>query len=268
MASFLRPNSVIVDIFIIVNISFLALDIFIAHSINQFSNLAEWIPFYFSLIAPILLLIELWVNWINKQKKTQLISIVIGSVSIVIGVAGLIWHLHSSFFEYYTLKSLVYTAPFIAPLAYAGLGSLLIMNRMVDQESMEWSEWLILLGLGGFCGNFILALSDHSQNGFFIVYEWIPVISSAIAVSFLVVTLTKQYSIQFTNISILVMILQTIIGVWGFYFHCMTALNSNIPGYFDKIVYNAPIFAPLLFINLAILSLFGLIDLRHKIIHY
>ena len=69
MASFLRPNSVIVDIFIIVNLSFLALDIFIAHSINQFSNLAEWIPFYFSLIAPILLLIELWVNWINKKKK-------------------------------------------------------------------------------------------------------------------------------------------------------------------------------------------------------
>jgi hypothetical protein len=266
MAPFVRPTSLIIDIFIIVNLSFLALDIFIAHSTNEFSRSAEWIPFYFSLIAPIFLGIESWRNWSNKQRKTQLISIVIGSISIIIGVAGLIWHLHSSFFEYYTLKSLVYTAPFIAPLAYAGLGALLIMNRMVDQESMEWGEWLIFLALGGFFGNFILALSDHSQNGFFIIYEWIPVISSAIAVSFLGVTLTQKYSIQFTNISILIMILQIFIGVWGFYFHCMTVLHSDAPGYFEKIVYNAPIFAPLLFVNLAILSLFGLIDLRYKII--
>jgi hypothetical protein len=140
MAPIVRPTSIIIDIFIIVNLSFLALDIFIAHSTNEFSKTAEWIPFYFSLIAPIFLGIESWKNWKNKQRKTQLISMVIGSISIIIGVAGLIWHLHSSFFEYYTLKSLVYTAPFIAPLAYAGLGALLIMNRMVDQESMEWSE--------------------------------------------------------------------------------------------------------------------------------
>ncbi|MAG20568.1 MAG: hypothetical protein CMF77_00140, partial [Candidatus Marinimicrobia bacterium] len=113
MATFVRPTSLIIDIFIIVNLSFLALDIFIAHSTNEFSRSAEWIPFYFSLIAPIFLGIESWKNWSNKQRKTQLISIVIGSISIIIGVAGLIWHLHSSFFEYYTLKSLVYTAPFI-----------------------------------------------------------------------------------------------------------------------------------------------------------
>ena len=74
MATFVRPNSVIIDIFIIVNLSFLALDIFFAHSTNEFSKSAEWIPFYFSLIAPIFLGIESWKNWINKQGKTQCCS--------------------------------------------------------------------------------------------------------------------------------------------------------------------------------------------------
>ena len=56
-------------------------------------------------------------------------------------VAGLLWHLEGRFFRELTLESLVYTAPFAAPLAYTGLGLLLIMNRMVDPESPEWPRW-------------------------------------------------------------------------------------------------------------------------------
>jgi hypothetical protein len=49
------------------------------------------------------------------------------------------------------------------------------MNRMVSEKSVEWARWLVLLGLGGFFGNFILALCDHAQNGFFVQIEWITV---------------------------------------------------------------------------------------------
>ncbi len=44
----------------------------------------------------------------------------------------MIWHLRGDFFQEQTLKNLVYTAPFAAPLAYTGLGLLLILDRMVD----------------------------------------------------------------------------------------------------------------------------------------
>ena len=46
-------------------------------------------------------------------------------------VIGLVWYLSSRFFVELTLESLVYTAPFPAPLAYTALGLLLVMNRMV-----------------------------------------------------------------------------------------------------------------------------------------
>ena len=68
----------------------------------------------------------------------------------------MILHLDSPFFYERTLKSLTYSAPFAAPLAYTGLGFLLVMNRMVDSESMEWAQWVLLFTLGGFVGNFVL----------------------------------------------------------------------------------------------------------------
>ncbi len=46
----------VLEYFVLLNISFLAIDIYVAHSINEFAHWAEWIPFYFSVAAPIVLL--------------------------------------------------------------------------------------------------------------------------------------------------------------------------------------------------------------------
>jgi len=51
--------------------------------------------------------------------------------------AGLLLHLDSAFFGEQTLRILVYTAPFVAPLANSGVGLLLILDRMVDARSVE-----------------------------------------------------------------------------------------------------------------------------------
>ena len=56
----------------------------------------------------------------------------VGWCAIAIGLVGVVLHLDSRFFHERTIKSLVYAAPFAAPLAYTGLGLLLVMNRMVD----------------------------------------------------------------------------------------------------------------------------------------
>ena len=109
----------------------------------------------------------------------------VGWLAIAIGLVGVILHLDSRFFHERTIKSLVYAAPFAAPLAYTGLGLLLVMNRMVAADSREWPHWVLLMALGGFVGNFIFSLTDHAQNGFFHWTEWIPVVSSAFAVGFL-----------------------------------------------------------------------------------
>ena len=49
----------IVELFALSNLAFLALDIYVAHSMNAFRHAAEWIPFVFSLVASVALVVGL-----------------------------------------------------------------------------------------------------------------------------------------------------------------------------------------------------------------
>ena len=130
---------------------------------------------------------------------------------------------------------------------------------------MEWGKWLIFLGLGGFVGNFVLALLDHAQNGFFLRAEWIPVFSSAIAIGFLLITFLGKVSRQFLDLTLVVLFVQMIVGSIGFYFHGMALSSGADSSFFKNLVSAAPIFAPLLFVNLAFLSGVGIWDVRSKL---
>ena len=125
-----------VEAFAILNVGFLTFDIYLAHSVNQFRNRAEYIPLLFSATAPLVLIFAL-----SQRKRRRIIWKILGHVvgwaAIAVGLTGVILHLESSFFYERTLRSLTYSAPFAAPLAYTGLGFLLVMNRMVDPESVE-----------------------------------------------------------------------------------------------------------------------------------
>jgi hypothetical protein len=255
-----------VEIFIIANLAFLALDVFIAHSVNAFAHWGEWIPFYFSLVAPIFLLIamvgersqfrERWHRWVG---------LFIGWISILIGIVGMLFHLDSQFFSDMTLKSLVYTAPFAAPLAFTGLGFLLLLNRTVPAASVEWGKWVIFLTLGGFVGNFALSLCDHAQNGFFDLREWIPVCVSAITVGFLLTAVLIPIDRTFLLFCLGLMVVSGGVGGLGFYYHLASNLHGVSSQMADNFLYGSPVFAPLLFPNLALLGGIGIWDVMGRL---
>lgn len=262
------------ELFATGNFAFLAVDIFMAHSMNRFAKASEWIPFLFSLAAPPVLVLcwliqgrlrpylpgdpladgpPRWRRWLARW-----IGLLIGAIAIVVGVAGMLLHLQSHFFESQTLHNLVYTAPFAAPLAYAGLGLLIILNRTEHAPSLEWARWVILLAMGGFLGNFVLCLADHAQNGFFYASEWIGVISAAYAVGALIAVAALPTSRSTWRFAVVVMVAQVGVGLVGFVFHLIPNLRSPMPTVWESFVYGAPIFAPLLFADLAMLAVFGL----------
>lgn len=258
-----RPQ-IWVELFGILNLGFLTFDIFLAHSMNQFRNPAEYIPLFFSAIAPIILIFGLAVSnsWAAVWRD---LGYLIGWAAIVIGLAGVIFHLESHFFYERTLRSLTYSAPFAAPLAYTGLGFLIIMNRMIDPESIEWAKWVLLLTLGGFIGNFVFSLSDHASNGFFNPVEWVPVGASAVAVGFLATPLIMNVSKQFVDLCAAILLLEAGIGLWGFVLHASGNLRGPSIHPFENLVYGAPPMAPLLFPNLMILGMIALWQLREVI---
>ncbi|HZP04420.1 MAG TPA: hypothetical protein VFB43_05925 [Terracidiphilus sp.] len=248
-----------VEVFACANLAILAGDIYIAHSVNHFRRGAEFIPFYFSLAAPVVLIPCIGLRWMqHKRAPLRWTGFGIGWLAILTGLGGVLYHLESSFFLDHTLKSLTYAAPFAAPLAYTGLGFLLLMNRLTDVRSAEWARWVLLLALGGFFGNLVLSLTDHAENGFFLRTEWIPVISSAFATGFLLVPLLTPVTRRFLDACCVVLALQAGVGILGFWFHLRANLIEPGYGLFEKLVNGAPPMAPLLFPNLVALAWIGL----------
>ena len=256
--NWLRQPRTWVELFALFNLGGLAPDIFLAHSTNRFHHPMEWVPLVFSLAAPVLLLPAIWALATGKLFLWRALGNFVGWVSVFIGIVGLVLHLKSQFFQQWTLASLVYTAPFAAPLAYTGIGLLLVMDRSVKPDTSEWAQWVIFLALGGFVGNFIFSITDHAQNGFFRQVEWLPIIASAFAVGFLIVPLVQRVGPGFTLLCWLMLAAQALVGVAGFALHLHADLVADGGSLFQRVVYGAPVFAPLLFPNLALLAGIGL----------
>jgi hypothetical protein len=250
-----------VEAFAILNIGFLTFDIYLAHSVNQFRNPAEYVPLLFSATTPLILIVALSQRT-RRRMIWKILGHAVGWAAIGVGLTGVILHLQSSFFYERTLLSLTYSAPFAAPLAYAGIGFLLVMNRMVDSDSAEWARWILLFTMGGFIGNFVFSLADHAENGFFFSVEWVPVAASAVGIGFLCVPVVARVSRVFIDVAAAVLVLEAGVGLWGFVLHTMGNLEGPSVHAFDNFIYGAPPMAPLLFPNLMVLGIIGLWQLR------
>jgi hypothetical protein len=256
----LGANDLWLDSFVLFNFLCLSGDVALAHSENHFRVRAEYFPIWFSIFAATLLGAGLFARlrflWLGVWRD---IGYAAGCASIAMGAAGVLYHLESRFFYERTLKSLTYAAPFAAPLAYMGLGCLLVMNRMIEPRVTDWARWVLFFALGGFIGNFVLSLTDHAINGFFMWAEWIPVISSALAIGFLATLMAFDATRKLLWPTADVLFLQVLVGGLGFLLHVRADLHGPAANLFENVVSGAPPFAPLLLPNLSILGFLGII---------
>jgi hypothetical protein len=240
-----------VEWFVVANLAFLGGDIALAHDANAFARRAEWAPVVFSAVATLALLPTAF-----GSRSFRRVDLAVGAGAIVVGVLGMVFHLDSAFFAQQTIKNLVYSAPFVAPLAYIGVGLLLLLVRLEDATSPALGWWILVLTLGGFFGNFTLSLLDHAQNGFFRWTEWIPVVAAAYAMSFLFVAVVWPAA-GFSRFVWSALALAALVGVAGFALHVAADLHRTAT-LRDRFLFGAPPFAPLLFTNLALLGAIGL----------
>ena len=119
-----------VELFALSNVAFLAADIALAHAVNAFAHPAEYVPVAFSLVAPAVLVAAMalgglgrrWPEVVECPPAGRGLGLAVGWGSVAVGIAGVLFHLDSAFFDEQTLQNLVYTAPFAAPLADTGIG--------------------------------------------------------------------------------------------------------------------------------------------------
>lgn len=262
-----RDPRALAELFLASNLGFLGVDIGLAHAMNAFANPAEWIPVVFSVVATGVLA----ASWLvdgglspsmaggPRHAAARGLGWLVGLGSIAVGTAGLVFHLESQFFRDRTIESLVYAAPFAAPLAYTGLGLLAILNRRMTAETGEWGSWVLMLALGGFLGNFVLCLADHAQNGFFHASEWTGVVAGAVGASVLAAVLAVPWDRGLRRLAGAMLVAQVAVGLAGFALHTSANLGRTMPTWWENVLYGAPAFAPLLFADLAALAALGLL---------
>jgi hypothetical protein len=252
----------LLEIYIAINLAGLAGSVILTHSANHFSNPAEYIPLYFSADAPLLLLVAILAKWRWQSLDAwRDIGLLIGGMTVLVGLAGVVYHLHSNFFAGLTLHSAAYAAPLVAPLAYSGLGLLILLNRMIPVRSLRWARWVVLMAAGGFFGNFVLTLIDHARNGFALQAEWIPILSGVLAACVLLVPVVTLVSRRYLDLCLAVLSLQALVGFIGFGLHMHRNFFAPGGSFFEKTVNGAPPMAPLIFPDLVALALIGLCEL-------
>ena len=128
----------------------------------------------------------------------------------------------------------------------------------MSANTREWADWMLLLALGGFLGNFVFSLTDHAQNGFFNPVEWLPVVTSALAVGFLLVPFITRVDIAYLKLCAVVLAGQAVVGLVGFTFHVATDFRQPGASLFERVLSGAPPMAPLLFPNLVVLGAIAL----------
>ncbi len=134
---------------------------------------------------------------------------------------------------------------------------LLLLVCLETPESPVFGWWVVLLALGGFVGNFGMALLDHAQNGLFHWTEWVAVVSAALGATFLFVVLLRREP-AFIRMTYGILGLQVVVGIVGFALHVIADLGRRALPFGERFVFGAPTFAPLLFVDLALLAALGL----------
>ena len=246
----------IILFYLIVNYLIVLIDVGIAHALNRFFPIYEWIPVIYLPIVTIstfLLLLNSKPGW-NKN-----INLLLNLLGIVIGIAGFGFHLQGATAgNVVSFAGLTSGNPVFAPLAFIALGTIGAITALDDRPSIrkfsftQKTRWLLMATAFWFFVTALVAIFDHARTGFTNLYTWFPFYVGIFAA---IITLLQAYSHPETGLSILftiTMILSMVVGLMGFAFHLSVDLAGRGSIVWSRVFYLAPGLAPLLFCDLGV----------------
>ena len=258
-------------IFVGLNLFVTGIDVALAHSINSFIPVYEWIPiYYFPLGAMSCFIISLQTT---PKKVFALIHISLMIIGLMVGFIGMAFHMNAVLnpLGHLSWAWLVFGSPILAPLAFSGIS--LLGLYAITEEVGGSSGVLIIHGLGrfhapisrdkhflwlvglGFGASAITSIIDHAQYGYN-VYKLIAIVFGLFATSVvLTIALSDKWSKKDELVYFWTMIAAIIVGVMGFGFHLSGDLAGTGKISLERMLVFAPILAPLLYGDLGMLGL-------------
>ncbi len=269
-----------------INLIFLGIDIYLAHSISGTIVPNEWIPIIFGPVGGLLLLVAGLLATKRRPLATVIANIVF-LCSIVVGLLGAYFHLVRAALptapvgQRVSVNLLVWAPPILGPLTFSLVGVLgisaawlenppdsgrlaLLAGRHVQLPFSKTRAYFFWVGLGTLA-TVISSVLDHVRTNFENPWLWVP---AAVGVFGVVVAVTLGAIERPTRADLITytvaMLLLIVVGVVGALLHVnanLTAGGTVVP---ERFIRGAPFLAPLLFSNVGVLGLIALLDPTEK----
>jgi hypothetical protein len=260
---------------------FLAVDIYLAHSISGTITRNEWIPIVFGPIAALTLLLAGMIA-LRQRNLAIVMANIIFIASIGVGLLGAYFHFVRAILptgpagQRVSLDLVVWAPPILGPLTFCLVGILGISAVWTEEppESgilpllhgfrlrMPYSKtraYLMLVGLGCLA-TVISSVLDHARTHFTNPWLWIPTtVGSFATVVGVGLGLLDRPSRSDVWTFIGAMAAMIAVGLVGSILHVRDNLTAQGVIVGERFVRGAPFLAPLLFCNMGALGLLALL---------
>jgi hypothetical protein len=265
-----------------VNEVFLAVDIYLAHSISGTITSREWIPIIFGPIAGGALLMAGALSLRRRTAAIFLASAVL-LASIAVGLLGAYYHLvravlpSASPGDRVSIDLLVWAPPILGPLTFClvgvlgisaawpedppGSGTLLLPGaRRLHLPYSKTRAYFFIVGLG-ILATLISSVLDHARTQFANPWLWVPTAAGVLGV---LVAVGIGAIAKPTRADLVVfaatMVLLILVGLTGSALHVRDNLTSMGVIVGERFLRGAPFLAPMLFANMGALGLIILLE--------
>jgi hypothetical protein len=261
---------------------FLAIDIYLAHSISGTIRPNEWIPIIFGPIAAAVLLFAGLVA-VRNRPLAATAGTVVFLASIAVGLFGAYFHLLRAARPYappgarVTIDLLVWAPPILGPLTFALVGVLGISAAWIEDppdsgvlvlpgrrrvrlpfsKTRAYIFWVSL----GILATVISSVLDHARTGFENPWLWVPTVAGVFGtvVGAALAAIDSPSRADIVTYS-LTMVLLIAVGIIGSLLHVQEDLTSRGTFVAERFIRGAPFLAPMLFANMGALGLLALLE--------
>jgi len=261
---------------------FLAVDIYLAHSISGTITRFEWIPIVFGPLAAALLLLA-GLLAMRRRDAASVMATSVFATSILVGLVGAYLHWIRAILPnappgaQVSLPLLVWAPPILGPLTFCLVGVLGISAAWIESPpdsgvltlvrrlrlSLPYSKtraYLFLVGLGCLA-TVSSSVLDHARTGFANPWLWIPTIVGVFGVAVAIgLGLMDQPPTAEVATYVATMIALILVGALGAWFHVQSNLTAQGTFVGERFLRGAPALAPLLFANMGTIGLIALLD--------
>lgn len=263
---------------------FIALDIYLAHSINGTLKANEWIPIVYGAVAGVTLLAAGAVALRHRRLATRLANFVF-LLGIVVGLLGAWFHvnrtvlLDSGLVSLEAVSTLIWAPPVIGPLFFILISVLGISaawvetpvdsgrlrffgSRHVQMPYSKTRAYMLITAIF-ILATLISSVLDHARLGFGNPWVWLPLAAALFGfTTALFLGIVKEPSRGDVATHAFAMVLLIATGAAGFVLHADASMTSAGQIVVERFLRGSPALAPLLFCNVGVMGLLALLTPR------